>query len=111
MRVARGCGNIAVGPAMSRLRAEGAFAGGLPLYALRLAQRRDIFGVEIAGNGEHYASRRDGQRFTGSDAKEVVGIGANLPPFPASIIKWTSCGGRLRLIGPIRATALMCCRR
>ncbi len=59
---ARGCGNIAVGPAMSRSQAE-ALCWRFPATPATGATRRDLIWRRGAGNGEHYASRRDGQRF------------------------------------------------
>lgn len=110
MRVARGCGNIAVGPAMSRSQAE-ALLLEVSRYTCDLAQRGvTLFGVGELGMANTTPAAAMVSVFTGSDAKEVVGL-ARIFRLPASIIKWTSCGGRLRLISPIRAMALMCCRR
>lgn len=110
MRVARGCGNIAVGPAMSRSQAE-ALLLEVSRYTCDLAQRGvTLFGVGELGMANTTPAAAMVSVFTGSDAKEVVGIGANLPPSRIDN-KVDSCGGRLRLISPIRATALMCCRR
>lgn len=80
MRVARGCGNIAVGPAMSRLQAE-ALLLEVSRYTCDLAQRGvTLFGVGELGMANTTPAAAMVSVFTGSDAKEVVGIGANLPP-------------------------------
>lgn len=80
MRVARGCGNIAVGPAMSRLQAE-ALLLEVSRYTCDLAQRGvTLFGVGELGMANTTPAAAMASVFTGSDAKEVVGIGANLPP-------------------------------
>lgn len=110
MRVARGCGNIAVGPAMSRSQAE-ALLLEVSRYTCDLAQR----GVTLFGVGELGMANTTPAAAMVSVLQEVMqkrwwGL-ARIFRLPASIIKWTSCGGRLRLISPIRAMALMCCRR
>ncbi|ECP2540457.1 nicotinate-nucleotide--dimethylbenzimidazole phosphoribosyltransferase [Salmonella enterica subsp. enterica serovar Brunei] len=80
MRVARGCGNIAVGPAMSRSQAE-ALLLEVSRYTCDLAQRGvTLFGVGELGMANTTPAAAMVSVFTRSDAKEVVGIGANLPP-------------------------------
>lgn len=79
MRVARGCGNIAVGPAMSRSQAEE-----LLLEVIRYTRGLAEDGVTLFGVGELGMANTTPAAaivsvLTGSDAQEVVGIGANLP--------------------------------
>ncbi|EJR7284476.1 nicotinate-nucleotide--dimethylbenzimidazole phosphoribosyltransferase [Citrobacter freundii] len=79
MRVARGCGNIAEGPAMSRSQAEE-----LLLEVIRYTHELAKDGVTLFGVGELGMANTTPAAaivsvLTGSDAKEVVGIGANLP--------------------------------
>ncbi len=79
MRVARGCGNIAEGPAMSRSQAED-----LLLEVIRYTHELAKDGVTLFGVGELGMANTTPAAaivsvLTGSDAEEVVGIGANLP--------------------------------
>lgn len=79
MRVARGCGNIAEGPAMSHSQAEE-----LLLEVIRYTHELAKDGVTLFGVGELGMANTTPAAaivsvFTGSDAEEVVGIGANLP--------------------------------
>lgn len=79
MRVARGCGNIAEGPAMSRPQAEE-----LLLEVIRYTHELAKDGVTLFGVGELGMANTTPAAaivsvLTGSDAEEVVGIGANLP--------------------------------
>ncbi|EPQ6906650.1 nicotinate-nucleotide--dimethylbenzimidazole phosphoribosyltransferase [Citrobacter freundii] len=79
MRVARGCGNIAEGPAMSRSQAEE-----LLLEVIRYTHELAKNGVTLFGVGELGMANTTPAAaivsvLTGSDAEEVVGIGANLP--------------------------------
>ncbi|MGV4193594.1 nicotinate-nucleotide--dimethylbenzimidazole phosphoribosyltransferase [Citrobacter freundii] len=79
MRVARGCGNIAEGPAMSRSQAEE-----LLLEVIRYTHELANDGVTLFGVGELGMANTTPAAaivsvLTGSDAEEVVGIGANLP--------------------------------
>ena len=79
MRVARGCGNIAEGPAMSRSQAEE-----LLLEVIRYTHELAKDGVTLFGVGELGMANSTPAAaivsvLTGSDAEEVVGIGANLP--------------------------------
>ncbi|HGY3366844.1 nicotinate-nucleotide--dimethylbenzimidazole phosphoribosyltransferase [Citrobacter freundii] len=79
MRVARGCGNIAEGPAMSRSQAEE-----LLLEVIRYTHELAKDGVTLFGVGELGMANTTPAAaivsvLTGSDAEEVVGIGANLP--------------------------------
>ncbi|ASK03274.1 TPA: nicotinate-nucleotide--dimethylbenzimidazole phosphoribosyltransferase [Citrobacter freundii] len=79
MRVARGCGNIAEGPAMSRSQAKE-----LLLEVIRYTHELAKDGVTLFGVGELGMANTTPAAaivsvLTGSDAEEVVGIGANLP--------------------------------
>ncbi|MDM2846833.1 nicotinate-nucleotide--dimethylbenzimidazole phosphoribosyltransferase [Citrobacter portucalensis] len=79
MRVARGCGNIAEGPAMNRSQAEE-----LLLEVIRYTHELAKDGVTLFGVGELGMANTTPAAaivsvLTGSDAEEVVGIGANLP--------------------------------
>lgn len=79
MRVARGCGNIAEGPAMSRSQAEE-----LLLEVIRYTHELAKDGVTLFGVGELGMANTTPAAaivsvLTGSDAEKVVGIGANLP--------------------------------
>ncbi|HIC8603528.1 nicotinate-nucleotide--dimethylbenzimidazole phosphoribosyltransferase [Citrobacter freundii] len=79
MRVARGCDNIAEGPAMSRSQAEE-----LLLEVIRYTHELAKDGVTLFGVGELGMANTTPAAaivsvLTGSDAEEVVGIGANLP--------------------------------
>ena len=79
MRVARGCGNIAQGPAMSRSQAEE-----LLLEVIRYTHELAKDGVTLFGVGELGMANTTPAAaivsvLTGSDAEDVVGIGANLP--------------------------------
>ncbi|QBM23958.1 nicotinate-nucleotide--dimethylbenzimidazole phosphoribosyltransferase [Citrobacter arsenatis] len=79
MRVARGCGNIAQGPAMSRSQAEE-----LLLEVIRYTHKLAKDGVTLFGVGELGMANTTPAAaivsvLTGSDAEDVVGIGANLP--------------------------------
>lgn len=79
MRVARGCGNIAEGPAMSRSQAEE-----LLLEVIRYTRELAKEGVTLFGVGELGMANTTPAAaivsvLTGSDAENVVGIGANLP--------------------------------
>ena len=79
MRVARGCGNIAEGPAMSHSQAEE-----LLLEVIRYTHELAKDGVTLFGVGELGMANTTPAAaivsvLTGSDAEEVVGLGANLP--------------------------------
>lgn len=79
MRVARGCGNIATGPAMSRSRAEELLLEVIR-YTRELAQSGvTLFGVGELGMANTTPAAAIVSVLTGSDAEAVVGIGANLP--------------------------------
>ncbi|POT59519.1 nicotinate-nucleotide--dimethylbenzimidazole phosphoribosyltransferase [Citrobacter amalonaticus] len=79
MRVARGCGNIATGPAMSRTQAEELLLEVIR-YTRELAQSGvTLFGVGELGMANTTPAAAIVSVLTGSDAGDVVGIGANLP--------------------------------
>lgn len=79
MRVARGCGNIASGPAMSRGQAEELLLEVIR-YTRELAQNGvTLFGVGELGMANTTPAAAIVSVITGSEAEAVVGIGANLP--------------------------------
>ena len=79
MRVARGCGNIAQGPAMRRSQAEELLLEVIR-YTRELANDgATLFGVGELGMANTTPAAAIVSVLTGSDAEDVVGIGANLP--------------------------------
>ncbi|WP_436856383.1 nicotinate-nucleotide--dimethylbenzimidazole phosphoribosyltransferase [Citrobacter tructae] len=79
MRVARGCGNIATGPAMSRAQAEELLLEVIR-YTRGLAQDGvTLFGVGELGMANTTPAAAIVSVLTGSEPDDVVGIGANLP--------------------------------
>lgn len=79
LKVGRGSGNIARGPAMSRADAEL-----LLLRSARLVQQRAAEGIAVFGTGELGIANTTPASaiisvLSGCDPHEVVGIGANLP--------------------------------
>lgn len=79
LKVSRGSGNIAQGPAMSREEAEH-----LLLAAARLVKKRADDGISVFGTGELGMANTTPASaiisvLSGCDPHEVVGIGANLP--------------------------------
>ncbi|WP_333854232.1 nicotinate-nucleotide--dimethylbenzimidazole phosphoribosyltransferase [Leclercia sp.] len=79
LKVGRGSGNIARGPAMSRVDAEQ-----LLLRSARLVQQRAAEGIAVFGVGELGIANTTPASamisvLSGCDPHEVVGIGANLP--------------------------------
>ncbi len=79
LKVGRGSGNIARGPAMSRDDAEQ-----LLLRSARLVQQRAAEGIAVFGTGELGIANTTPASaiisvLSGCDPQEVVGIGANLP--------------------------------
>lgn len=80
MRMGRGCGNIAHGPAMAREQAEE-----LLVRCARLAMTQAKAGVDLLGIGELGIANTTPAAalvsvLTGHAPVEVVGLGANLPP-------------------------------
>lgn len=79
MRVARGCGNIATGPAMSRSQAQELLLEVIR-YTRELAQDGvTLFGVGELGMANTTPAAAIVSVMTGSEADAVVGMGANLP--------------------------------
>ncbi len=78
MRVARGSGNIASAPAMSRRRAEELL---WTSYVIRGSWQNGVtlFGVGELGMANTTPAAAIVSTITGRDPEEVVGIGANLP--------------------------------
>lgn len=79
LKVGRGSGNIARGPAMNRNDAEQ-----LLLRSARLVQQRAAEGIAVFGTGELGIANTTPASaiisvLSGCDPQEVVGIGANLP--------------------------------
>ncbi|AOP43116.1 nicotinate-nucleotide--dimethylbenzimidazole phosphoribosyltransferase [Edwardsiella piscicida] len=79
MRMGRGCGNIAHGPAMSRAQAEE-----LLVRCARLAMAQAKAGVDLMGIGELGIANTTPAAalvsvLTGSAPAQTVGLGANLP--------------------------------
>ncbi|MGY0156047.1 nicotinate-nucleotide--dimethylbenzimidazole phosphoribosyltransferase [Edwardsiella tarda] len=80
MRMGRGCGNIAQGPAMTRAQAEE-----LLVRCARLAQSLAADGVNLLGIGELGIANTTPAAalvsvLTDNAPQAVVGLGANLPP-------------------------------
>lgn len=79
MRVARGSGNIASAPAMSRRQAEKLLLDVI-CYTRELAKNGvTLFGVGELGMANTTPAAAIVSTITGRDPEEVVGIGANLP--------------------------------
>ena len=79
MRVARGSGNIASAPAMSRRQAEKLLLDVI-CYTQELAKNGvTLFGVGELGMANTTPAAAIVSTITGRDPEEVVGIGANLP--------------------------------
>ncbi|TGB74244.1 nicotinate-nucleotide--dimethylbenzimidazole phosphoribosyltransferase [Escherichia sp. E4694] len=79
MRVARGSGNIASGPAMSPCQAEELLLNVIQ-YTRELARNGvTLFGVGELGMANTTPAAAIVSAITGRDPEEVVGIGANLP--------------------------------
>ncbi len=79
MRVARGSGNIASAPAMSRRQAEKLLLVVI-CYTRELAKNGvTLFGVGELGMANTTPAAAIVSTITGRDPEEVVGIGANLP--------------------------------
>ena len=79
MRVARGCGNIARGPAMSREQGQELLLE-VMRYTRALAQEGvTLFGVGELGMANTTPAAAMVSVLTGSDPDAVVGCGANLP--------------------------------
>ncbi len=79
LKIARGCGNIAQGPAMTRQQAEQLLLASAQLVQRRVAQGISVFGVGELGIANTTPASAIVSVITGRDPHETVGIGANLP--------------------------------
>ncbi len=79
LKVARGSGNIARTAAMSRQQAETVLLASMQLTRQLAADGVKAFGVGELGMANTTPAAAIVSVLTGSDAQEVVGIGANLP--------------------------------
>lgn len=79
LKLARGCGNIARGPAMSYPQAEQLLIASANLVQERVAQGMSIFGVGELGIANTTPASAMISVLTDTDPHDVVGIGANLP--------------------------------
>lgn len=79
LKVARGCGNIAQGPAMSYQQAQQLILASAQLVQQRVEQGISVFGVGELGIANTTPASAIVSVLTGCDPHEVVGIGANLP--------------------------------
>lgn len=78
-RMGRGCGNIAVGPAMTTQQAQKVLEIGAALVADGITQGATLFGVGELGMANTTPAAALVSVLTGVPAAEVVGRGANLP--------------------------------
>lgn len=79
MKVARGSGNIAKGPAMSRQQAEDLLLATAKLTIKKATEGVRLFGVGELGMANTTPAAAMVSLFTDSDPLDTVGIGANLP--------------------------------
>lgn len=79
MKVARGSGNIATGPAMMRQQAEDLLLATAKLTLAKAAEGVRLFGVGELGMANTTPAAAMVSAFTGSDPNDTVGMGANLP--------------------------------
>ncbi|WBM71586.1 nicotinate-nucleotide--dimethylbenzimidazole phosphoribosyltransferase [Buttiauxella sp. WJP83] len=79
LKLARGCGNIARGPAMSRQDAEQLLLASAQLVKKRADEGVSIFGVGELGIANTTPASAMISVFSDCDPHDVVGIGANLP--------------------------------
>ena len=79
LKLSRGCGNIAQGPAMSRQDAEHLLLAGASLVKKRAQEGISVFGVGELGIANTTPASAIISVLTDSDPHDVVGIGANLP--------------------------------
>ena len=79
MKVARGSGNIAKGPAMTRQQAEALLLATAKLTLAKAAEGVRLFGVGELGMANTTPAAAMVSVFTGSDPIDTVGMGANLP--------------------------------
>ncbi|MDF7681838.1 nicotinate-nucleotide--dimethylbenzimidazole phosphoribosyltransferase [Enterobacteriaceae bacterium ESL0689] len=79
LKLARGSGNIAHGPAMTRQQAQQLLLASAALVKKRAAEGISVFGVGELGIANTTPASALISVLTGCDPHEVVGIGANLP--------------------------------
>nr|WP_318381144.1 nicotinate-nucleotide--dimethylbenzimidazole phosphoribosyltransferase [uncultured Enterobacter sp.] len=79
MKVARGCGNIAVEPAMSREQAQELLLETVRYTREQVAAGVTLFGVGELGMANTTPAAAIVSVLTGAEPEAVVGIGANLP--------------------------------
>ncbi|WP_032984516.1 nicotinate-nucleotide--dimethylbenzimidazole phosphoribosyltransferase [Cronobacter condimenti] len=79
MKLARGCGNIARGPAMTREQAQHLLLESAQFTRTLAARGVRLFGVGELGMGNTTAAAAMISVMTGQDPQAVVGLGANLP--------------------------------
>ncbi|WP_058911262.1 nicotinate-nucleotide--dimethylbenzimidazole phosphoribosyltransferase [Entomohabitans teleogrylli] len=79
LKIARGCANIAAGPAMSRQDAEKLLLDSANLARSRAAQGIRVFGTGELGIANTTPAAALVSVLTDSDPQQVVGIGANFP--------------------------------
>ncbi|PHM51144.1 nicotinate-nucleotide--dimethylbenzimidazole phosphoribosyltransferase [Xenorhabdus sp. KK7.4] len=79
LKLARGCGNIAQGPAMPYAHAETLLLASVQLVQRRLAAGISVFGVGELGIANTTSAAAVISVLTGSDPGDVVGLGTNLP--------------------------------
>lgn len=79
LKLARGCGNIARGPAMSYQQAQQLLISSANLVQERVEQGISIFGVGELGIANTTPASAMISVLTDTDPHDVVGIGANLP--------------------------------
>lgn len=79
MKVARGCGNIAHGPAMTLAQAEQLLLDSARLAQDAVAQGVTVLGVGELGIGNTTPAAAMVSVFTGARPEDVVGLGANYP--------------------------------
>ncbi|MEX0444908.1 nicotinate-nucleotide--dimethylbenzimidazole phosphoribosyltransferase [Xenorhabdus sp. SGI246] len=79
LKLARGCGNITQGPAMSYEYAEALLLASAQLVQQRIAAGVSVFGVGELGIANTTPAAAVISVLTGSEPCDVVGLGANLP--------------------------------
>lgn len=79
LKLARGCGNIAKGPAMSRVEAEQLLLASARLAMEAVHDGHTVLGVGELGIGNTTPAAAMVSVLTGTPAERVVGLGANFP--------------------------------
>lgn len=79
MKVARGCGNIAKEPAMTREQAEQLLLASANLAIAQVANGVSVLGVGELGIGNTTPAAAMVSILTGTKPEQVVGLGANFP--------------------------------